>query len=109
MSIGTLNKNKRHNLFTEIFNVDLIEVIGKPRNKTCLCFILSSLIHISIVTVRKWLLRSVRTCVCEEVGLEVGPLVEAPLTDGTPVGRLLVVKDLVDCECSGLAETLPAV
>ena len=44
-----------------------------------------------------------------EVGLQVGPLVEAPLTDGTPVGRLLVVKDLVDCECSGLAETLPAV
>ena len=46
---------------------------------------------------------------CEEVGLEVGPLVEAPLTDGTPVGRLLVMKDLVDRECSGLAETLPAV
>ena len=44
-----------------------------------------------------------------QVGLQVGPLVEAPLTDGAPVGRLLVVKDLVDGECPGLAETLSAV
>ena len=74
-----------------------------------MCFILSSLIHISIVTVRKWLVRSVRTCVCEEVGLEVGPLVEAPLTDGAAVRRLLVVEDLVHGQGAVLAETFPTI
>ena len=74
-----------------------------------MCFILSSLIHISIVTVRKWLGRSVRTCVCEEVGLEVGPLVEAPLTDGAAVRRLLVVEDLVHGQGAVLAETFTTI
>ena len=48
-------------------------------------------------------------CVGEQVGLEVGPLVEAPLTDGTPVvGGLLHVEDLVDGEGPRLTEPLAA-
>ena len=74
-----------------------------------MCFIVSSLIHISIVTVRKWLERSVRTCMCEEVGLEVGPLVEAPLTDGAAVRGLLVVEDLVHGQGAVLAETFTTI
>ena len=44
----------------------------------------------------------------QQVGFQVGPLVEAPLTNGTPMGRLLHVKDLVNCQGSGLAEALAA-
>ena len=58
---------------------------------------------------KKMLVRSVRTCVCEEVGLEVGPLVEAPLTDGAAVRRLLVVEDLVHGQGAVLAETFPTI
>ena len=57
---------------------------------------------------KKMLVRSVRTCVCEEVGLEVGPLVEAPLANGTFVGGLLHVQDLVHGQGSGLTEPLAA-
>lgn len=44
----------------------------------------------------------------EEVGLQVGPLVEVALTNGTTVGRLLHVEDLVHCQRAGLAEALAA-
>ena len=46
---------------------------------------------------------------CEEVGLEVGPLVEAPLTDGAAVRRLLVVEDLVHGQGAVLAETFTTI
>ena len=46
---------------------------------------------------------------CEEVGLEVGPLVEAPLTDGAAVRRLLEVEDLVHGQGAVLAETFPTI
>ena len=44
-----------------------------------------------------------------QVGLQVGPLVETALTDGTPMGSLLVVKYLVNCQGPRLTESFPAV
>ena len=44
----------------------------------------------------------------EEVGLQVGPLVEAPLANGAFVGGLLHVQDLVHGQGSGLTEPLAA-
>ena len=45
----------------------------------------------------------------QQMGLQVGALVEAALADGTPVRALLHVEDLVDGQGAGLAEALPAV
>ena len=42
----------------------------------------------------------------EQVGLEVGPLVEAPLADGALVRGLLHVEDLVHGKGARLAEAL---
>lgn len=39
-------------------------------------------------------------CVCEQVSLQVGPLVEAPLTHRALVRGLLHVKDAMDCQSS---------
>ena len=44
----------------------------------------------------------------QQMGLEVGPLIEASLTNGTSVGRLLHVKDSVDGQCPRLAKALAA-
>ena len=44
----------------------------------------------------------------QQVGLQVGPLVEAPVTDGTLVRGLFHVKDLVDGERPRLAEPFAA-
>ena len=44
--------------------------------------------------------------VSEKVGLEIGALVELSLADRTLMRRLLHVKDLVDGQCSRLAESL---
>ena len=44
----------------------------------------------------------------QQVGLQVGPLVEASLTNWTTVRGLLHVEDLVNCQGSGLAEALAA-
>ena len=48
-------------------------------------------------------------CVSLQVGLQVGPLVETPLTDGTPVRGLLVVENLVDGKRAGLTEAFTTV
>ena len=45
----------------------------------------------------------------QQVSLQVGPLVETPLTDGTPVRGLLVVENLVDGERAGLTESFTTV
>ncbi len=45
----------------------------------------------------------------QQMGLQVGALVEAPLANGTPVRALLHVEDLVDGQGARLAEALPAV
>ena len=45
----------------------------------------------------------------EQVGLQVGPLVEASLADGTSVRTFLHVEDLVDGQGSRLAEAFPTV
>ena len=45
-------------------------------------------------------------CVGEEVGFEVRPLVEVALTNGTSVGGLVHVEDLVDCQGARLTEAL---
>ena len=45
----------------------------------------------------------------EQVGLQVGPLVEASLADGTSVRTFLHVEDLVDGQGPRLAEAFPAV
>ena len=42
----------------------------------------------------------------QQMGFQVGPLVEASLTNWTTVRGLLHVEDLVNCQCSRLAETL---
>jgi len=47
--------------------------------------------------------------VSQQVGLQVGSLIETSLTDGTLVGRFLHVQDLVDRQCPGLTEPLSAV
>ena len=47
-------------------------------------------------------------CVCQQVGLQVGPLVEMPLTDGTLDGRLFQVEDPVDGERPRLTEPFAA-
>jgi len=44
----------------------------------------------------------------QQVGLQVGPLVEAPAADWTLVRGFLHVQDLVDGERSRLAKALPA-
>lgn len=44
----------------------------------------------------------------QQMGLEVGPLVEASLTNGTSVGRLLHVQDSVDGQGPRLAEAFAA-
>ena len=44
-----------------------------------------------------------------QVGLQIGALIKTSLTDGTSVGRLLVVEDLVHRQGARLAETLPTV
>ena len=45
----------------------------------------------------------------QQVGLQVGPLVEAPLTDGTLVGGLLHVENLVDRQGPRLTKSLAAI
>jgi hypothetical protein len=45
----------------------------------------------------------------QQMGLQVGALVEAALAYGTSVRALLHVEDLVDGQGAGLAEALPAV
>jgi hypothetical protein len=45
----------------------------------------------------------------QQMGLQVGALVEAALAYGTPVRALLHVEDLVDGQGAGLAEALPTV
>ena len=41
----------------------------------------------------------------QEVGLQVGPLVEAPAADGTLVRGLFHVQNFVDRQCSRLAKS----
>ena len=45
----------------------------------------------------------------QQVGFQVGPLVEAPLTDGALVGRLLHVENLVYRQGPRLTKALAAI
>ena len=47
--------------------------------------------------------------VSQQVGLQVGSLIETSLTDGALVGRFLHVQNLVDRQCPRLTESLSAV
>lgn len=46
--------------------------------------------------------------VCEQVGFQVGPLVETPLANWTFVRRFFHVKDLVNRQGAGLAKSFSA-
>ena len=47
--------------------------------------------------------------VSEQVGLEIGPLVETSLTDRTAMRRLFKMENLVDSQCSVLTKPFAAI